>query len=182
MKKKFVLTLLFSWLGLSGLLQAETPRPSMGPVIENFGPYLPVVEPGFATPTDQPLKAVFDVAQSPEPGEPSRYLETPARYLNMHVGSGVAEENIRAAVVIHGRATRDLLTDVAFQKRFGMDNPNRALVEALIAADVEIILCGQSAAFGGYGKTELLPGVKLALSAMTALVSLQNQGYRLIAF
>ena len=85
-------------------------------------------------------------------------------------------------MVIHGKATRELLTDVAFQKRFGMDNPNRALVEALIAADVEVILCGQSAAFGGYDKSELLPGVKLALSAMTALVGLQNQGYRLIAF
>ena len=180
--KKLALTLLLAWLGLSALAQAETPQPSMGPVIEHFGPYLPVPDPGFVPLPGQQLNAVFDVASSPEPGQASRYLETPARFVNMHAGSGVPEENIRAAVVIHGKATRDLLTDVAFQKRFGMDNPNRALVEALIAADVEVILCGQSAAFGGYEKTELLPGVKLALSAMTALVSLQNQGYRLIAF
>jgi intracellular sulfur oxidation DsrE/DsrF family protein len=180
--KAFIVTVFLCLLNWSGLLHADTPKPSMGPVIENFGPYLPVPEPGFATPMDQSLKAVFDVASSPEPGEASRYLETPARFLNMHAGSGVPEENLRVAVVIHGKATRELLTDVAFQKRFGMDNPNRALVEALIAADVEIVLCGQSAAFGGYDKSELLPGVKLALSAMTALVSLQNQGYRLIAF
>lgn len=180
--KGFIVTTLLCLLGFPGVLQADTPEPSMGPVIQDFGPYLPVPEPGFATPADQAMKAVFDVAQSPEPGEASRHLETPARYLNMHAGSGVAKDNLRAAVVIHGRATRDLLTDAAFQKRFGMDNPNRALVEALIAADVEIILCGQSAAFGGYDKAELLPGVKLALSAMTALVGLQNQGYQLIAF
>ena len=180
--KVFFATAFLCMLSWPALLPAESPKPSMGPIIQDFGPYLAVAEPGFETPTDQPMKAVFDVAQSPEPGEPSRHLETPARYLNMHAGSGVSKDKLQAAVVIHGRATRDLLTDAAFQKRFGMDNPNRALVEALIAADVEVILCGQSAAFGGYDKSELLPGVKLALSAMTALVSLQNQGYRLIAF
>ncbi len=180
--KLFIAMVFLCLLSSPGLLQADTPQPSMGPVIQDFGPYLPVLEPGLETPMGQPMKAVFDVAQSPEPGEASRYLETPARYMNMHAGSGVSKDNLRAAVVIHGRATRDLLTDAAFQKRFGMDNPNRALVEALIAADVEIVLCGQSAAFGGYDKAELLPGVKLALSAMTALVGLQNQGYRLIAF
>ncbi len=180
--KLFIATAFLCLLSSPGLLRADTPQPSMGPVIQDFGPYLPVLEPGFETPMDQPMQAVFDVAQSPEPGEASRYLETPARYMNMHAGSGVSKDNLRAAMVIHGRATRDLLTDAAFQKRFGIDNPNRALVEALIAADVEVILCGQSAAFGGYDKSELLPGVKLALSAMTALVALQNQGYRLIAF
>lgn len=43
-----------------------------------------------------------------------------------------------------------------------------------------IQLCGQTAASRGPGREELLPGVKLAPSAMTTLVARQNQGYALI--
>jgi len=158
------------------------PQPSKGPVIENFGPYLPVDDPGFGTPVEQTLNVVFDVAKALDTGELNRHLETPARFLNMHAGAGLEPGRMHLAIVVHGQATRDLLTDEAYQKRFGAANPNRALLEALAGAGVEIILCGQSAGFGGYNRSEFLPQVKIALSAMTALVVLQERGYRVIAF
>lgn len=158
------------------------PQARRGPVIEKFGPYVPLGEPDFPTPVTVPMKAVFDVARTQGPGEPNPRLETPARFLNMHADAGVPVERIQLALVVHGPAARDLLTDEAYRKRYGTANPNRALLEALGAAGVQIILCGQTAAFGGYTAEELLPEVKLALSAMTALVSLQDQGFRLIAF
>lgn len=161
---------------------APAPQPSKGPVIEDFGPYLPVADPGFGIPADQTLNVVFDVAKALDTGELNRHLETPARFLNMHAGAGVQVERMHLAVVVHGQATRDLLTDEAYQKRFGAANPNRALLEGLARAGVEIILCGQSAGFGGYDRSEFLPQVKIALSAMTALVVLQERGYRMIAF
>ena len=43
-------------------------------------------------------------------------------------------------------------------------------------------MCGQSAAGQGVKKTDLLPGVELALSAMTAHALLQQQGYTLNPF
>ncbi len=158
------------------------PQPSKGPVIEEFGPYLPLADPGFGVPVNQTMNVVFDVAKALDTGQLNRHLETPARFLNMHADAGLEPERMHLAVVVHGQATRDLLTDEAYHQRFGVANPNRALLEALAGAGVEIILCGQSAGFGGYSRNEFLPQVKMALSAMTALVVLQEQGYRLIAF
>jgi intracellular sulfur oxidation DsrE/DsrF family protein len=47
---------------------------------------------------------------------------------------------------------------------------------------VKIIVCGQTAAYYGVKTDELLPGVQMALSAMTAHALLQQQGYTLNPF
>ena len=47
---------------------------------------------------------------------------------------------------------------------------------------VRFIVCGQSAAGQGVAKSELLPGVEMALSAMTAHALLQQQGYTVNPF
>jgi intracellular sulfur oxidation DsrE/DsrF family protein len=70
------------------------------------------------------------------------------------------------------------LTDEGHQQRYGVPNPNRELVEQLMEANVEVIMCGQSSKTRDLPKEELIPGVKIALSAMTANIQLQNQGYR----
>ena len=51
--------------------------------------------------------------------------------------------------------------------------------EELTAAGVQIVLCGQTAAARGIDRGRLQPGVKVALSAMTALFVFQEQGYRI---
>jgi intracellular sulfur oxidation DsrE/DsrF family protein len=95
-----------------------------------------------------------------------------ARYLNMHARSGVPLENMDLAIVIHGPAVKNLLdTD---------GNPNSELIALLQNAGVSIYVCGQSMAFGGFANTELANGVKIALSAMTMLTTLQSDGYALL--
>lgn len=47
---------------------------------------------------------------------------------------------------------------------------------------VRIIVCGQSAAHYEVATGELLPGVEMALSAMTAHALLQQEGYTLNPF
>jgi len=47
---------------------------------------------------------------------------------------------------------------------------------------VVIYLCGQTAAYRGFAAEELSPVVTMALSAMTAHVRLQSEGYTLIPF
>jgi intracellular sulfur oxidation DsrE/DsrF family protein len=47
---------------------------------------------------------------------------------------------------------------------------------------VEIVLCGQSAASRGIARADLLPDVKLALSALTVSISLQGQGDALVQY
>lgn len=154
-----------------------------GPVIQEFGAVYSVENPDFEVDLTQDFKAVFDVGASPkEHSKINPYLETGARFLNMHAQAGVPEKQLKAALVIHGSATKDILTDIAYEERYGTKNPNLALINAMLAADVQLILCGQSANSRKIKETEMIKGVQLSLSAMTALVLLQNEDYRLIKF
>lgn len=179
-------TLLIALAAASGgwlLAQNGTPQAAPGPVVADLGPVFDVVDPDFPTAIDQDFKAVFDVASSPQDREAlNRSIETVARYLNMHARAGVPNERLAAAIVLHGGAGKDALSDAAYAKRYGADNPNSELLRRLRAAGVRIVLCGQTAASRGFHRSELAEPVELALSAMTALVSLQGDGYALIAF
>jgi intracellular sulfur oxidation DsrE/DsrF family protein len=159
-----------------------TPRP--GPVIEAFGAVFDVPEIDWETP-DVEYRAVFDVRDPAEaPGERNRGIETVARYLNMHAREGVPPEKLHAVLVLHGGAAKGALSDDSYRERYGTANPDRELIGALIDAGAEVVLCGQSASAmsRGFPAADLAPGVRLALSAMTALVAYQQQGYSLIAF
>ena len=63
-----------------------------------------------------------------------------------------------------------------------LDNPNRDLIKTLSNIGVDVFLCGQSMSSMGYSKEDLLPEVKVALSAMTVLTVYQMNNYALIKF
>ncbi|MBD60008.1 MAG: hypothetical protein CL808_07805 [Citromicrobium sp.] len=156
---------------------------SYGPVFEEFGPVADVPDTDFAIPEDAGFHIAFDVAQPAEDGKLNRGFESAARLVNMHARAGVAPMENRAAVVVHGRALFDLLTDAAWAARDrGEANPSGGPVRAMIDQGVRFIVCGQSAAGLSVAKDELIPGVELALSAMTAHALLQQQGYTVNPF
>ena len=152
-----------------------------GPLIEGYGPVYAVPDPDEATPAE--LRAVFDVAGAPEANdEVNPSIETVARYLNMHAAAGVEADDMHTALVLHGAAGKYTLRQDAYRARFGVDNPNLELIERLATAGVRVILCGQTAAHRGFERDELAEPVTVAVSAMTALIALQQEGYALIAF
>jgi intracellular sulfur oxidation DsrE/DsrF family protein len=155
-------------------------RPKTGPVVESAGPVFDVPKPTFVTPTDFTYKVAFEVAnKSSEPDRMNQQLVTIARFLNVHAQAGVPGSQVGAAAVVHGTAGKDLLLDEAYRDAFGTANPNTALIRELTEAGVQIVLCGQTAAARGIDRGDLQPGVKVALSAMTALFVFQEQGYRI---
>lgn len=163
-------------------VQALAPS-STGPVIEGFGPVYDVPDPDFATPLDAEYRVAFEVASAPEDTtlvNPS--IESLARFLNMHARAGVPVQRIHLALVLHGTAGKDALDNEAFRERYGHDNPNLPLLQALADAGVEIVLCGQTALHRGLPREQLAAPVATALSAMTALVAYQARGYTLLAF
>lgn len=180
-------SLLLLVLGLAGLAGSASAQalgtPSPGPLIRDFGPVYDVPSPDLSASPDVVHRAVFDVTRSAEsPTAVNSSIESLARFLNMHARAGVPAENLQLALVVHGSAGKDLLDHAGYRERFGVDNPNLPLLEALARAGVEIYLCGQTAMSRGLPREELAPQVRMALSAMTALVHLQDRGYRLIAF
>ena len=156
-------------------------RPETGPLVPSGGPVFEVENPDFPTPMDTPLKAVFelrDAPRSPEGGQPQ--IGTMARYLNMHAKHGVPRENLRVAGVVHGGAVWAVVSDERYREEHGTDNPNKDVIAEILASGGQLVLCGQSAAARGVDREDLLPGVQLALSAMTALTVFQQDGYQII--
>lgn len=149
-----------------------------GPVVESFGPVADVEQTVPLTGREH-FKIVFDASEQGKGDKRNRKFESLARFLNMQARAGVKPEQIELALVVHGGAGFDVLNDTAYQKKFQRDNPNVDLLAALQKNRVRIILCGQSAAYNGIGNKDLLPGVEMALSAMTAHALLQQQGYTL---
>ena len=157
--------------------------PKTGPVVENYGPVFPVPEGSFNLAADTHYKVTMDVSATGDFAEDrNRHLESAARFLNMHARNGIAPDHLEFAIIVHGPAAKDLLKDKAYQERFDEPNPNTAMLMGLSKAGVKIYLCSQTAAFKGYGAEEFNPVVTMALSAMTAHVRLQSEGYTLIPF
>jgi intracellular sulfur oxidation DsrE/DsrF family protein len=164
------------------ITQGQT-KPIAGTAVKDFGKFFPVENPGFKTDFTQNFKVVIDVQEaSPKPEEIHPLLNTAARYLNMHTWAGVPLKDLHVALVVHGGASDAILTDEAYKAKHGITNPNTPLIEQLNQAGVQIILCGQTAGARGITDQNRNVHVQVALSALTALVQLQNQGYQLIEF
>ena len=153
-----------------------------GPVFEDFGPHAAVdgLEP-FAADTE--FAHSFDVAKAAEDGARNRGFESAARFINMHVANGVAKDNIRVAVVVHGSAVLDLLSAEgwAAHDKEG-ENGSAAMVRAMLDHGSRFIVCGQSANAQGVSADQLIEGVEMDLSAMTAHAKLQQRGYTVNPF
>jgi intracellular sulfur oxidation DsrE/DsrF family protein len=100
----------------------------------------------------------------------------------MHVRAGVPIDNIDVALVVHGKASYDLMTDVAFAEKFSKKNPSSTLLTQLLKNKVKIFVCGQSSSHLGLTKTLFNNDIEMSLSAMTANALLQQEGYTLNPF
>jgi len=153
-----------------------------GTVITDYG-QIATIETDKPLPRRLKLKVSFDAAKGAEPGEINRKFDSLARFINMHAEAGVPVKKIKLAMVVHGSASHDLTTGEHYGKKYdGAENANEALIKALTDVGVRFYLCGQSAAYHDVDKSDLLPGVKMSLSAMTAHALLQQDGYTLNPF
>lgn len=176
-------TVFLVWLVAGTALAAEKAAPETGPAVPGYGPVFAVPDGVFNLSNDRLYKVTKDVsATSAEPDEINRGIESAARFLNMQARHGTRSDQLEMAVVVHGGAVKDLLTDDAYRSRFGVANPNTGLLAGLGRAGVNIYLCGQTATNRGVAPEELNPAVTMALSAMAAHVQLQSEGYTLIPF
>ena len=182
MRKPFILLLGLISLTLTNVAHAQLEKFTKGPLIKDYGP-VAVIEGREAIPEDTIFKVSFDLSKQANPKTINRNLDSAARFLNMHVASGVKPENLNLALVVHGSAVFDFVNDTKYSaKEDGKTNINKQLISELIGHGVEIHICGQSATYQGVSTADLLPDVKMSLSAMTAHALLQQRGYTLNPF
>ena len=179
MKKSPFPACLFAFLSTLFLIsaaKADSSAFTLGPLITEYGPAADI-EGAAPLPDSARFKVSFDTAAPAENGGLNKTLVSAARFLNMHNRSGVAPDAMNLAVVVHGKAVRDVANPIDKE-----ENPNAALIKALTSHNVRIIVCGQSAAYYDVATKDLLPGVEMSISAMTAHARLQQDGYTLNPF
>ena len=143
-----------------------------GPVFTDYGP---VADVDVTNPVSLNTKLMhsFDVSEPAPDGEPNRTLVSAARFINMHARAGVPEDNVQVAVVVHGKAVKEVADE---------ESASAELIAALIDQGTRVIVCGQSAAYYDVAAEDLLSGVEMALSAMSAHAQLQRAGFTLNPF
>ena len=99
------------------------------------------------------------------------------RQLNLHEASGIPRKNIHAVIIVHGDALFALLNNEKYKKKYQVDNPNIPLIRELLDYGAKIIVCGQAMTGERLEKQDLVPGIKQALSAQTAITSYLMMGY-----
>lgn len=152
-----------------------------GPVFKNHGENINVKD-GLKKATQQHFKVVFDVYKENESDAPHRGFNSVARFINMHVRAGVPVENIEVALVVHGKASYDLMTNKAFKAKFSKTHASSDLLTQLLENNVRVFVCGQSSNYLGLTANQFTDGVEISLSAMTANALLQQEGYTLNPF
>jgi len=153
------------------------------PIVKGFGGIYPIDNVAELPKKSLKYKIVIDIKGGDENEEGfNASLNNIARMLNLHGLGGVKAANIEVVAVIHSKATPTVLSNEAYQKKHGKNNPNKELIEALSKSNVKLFVCGQSLLARGFKGSKLLSEIKVSISALTILTTYQLEGYALLTF
>lgn len=128
-------------------------------------------------------KIIFDVVASAKDSSKMNIgLRETARTYNLHIANGVPEEKLNIAIIIHGGSVEAVLNNTAYKEIYGIDNPNTALIDALGEHNVQFYICSQSMAMHQIPAEDLNKNIQIALSAKTAITTLELKGYSYLEF
>jgi intracellular sulfur oxidation DsrE/DsrF family protein len=146
------------------------------PIIPNVGGAMPL--PQAAEQPRPGAKVVFEITAGAKPDEVNKGVVRMARMLNVYGAAGLKATDVKVAAAFHGEAINTVLTDAAYQAKFGVEkNPNLPVLNDLRKAGVEVFVCGQALAIQGIDEADVAEGVSVAAAALTVLISRQNDGY-----
>jgi intracellular sulfur oxidation DsrE/DsrF family protein len=104
-------------------------------------------------------------------------LERAAVLLNLAGVAGLKLGDVEVVVVLHGDATPAALDDGAYRALTGKDHPHAELMKRLNEAGVKLLVCGQSLERKHLDVKKVRGEVKVAASAVSAVVNYQARGY-----
>jgi intracellular sulfur oxidation DsrE/DsrF family protein len=164
---------------------AQKSDPSAGlwstPSIQGFGKIREVPDAAYKPDPLRSYKVVFALTKgSKSAGEINPSLDRVARTVNLYVASGVPLAHLKFVAVASGEATAIALDDGHYRQKLSVSNPNLALVAALKKAGVDVAVCAQAVAEHQYEYAWVDKSVTLALSALTTVSMLEQQGYALM--
>lgn len=151
----------------------------VSPVVKGYGAVVPM--PDADELPEKGTKVVFDVtAVNKDPAKPLPGLERAAVLLNLAGTAGLKPGDIEVAIVLHGDATSAALNDEAYRVLTGRDHPHSELIERLTDVGVKIMVCGQSLERRQLDVKKVRAEVKVAASAVSAIINYQSRGYTFV--
>lgn len=123
------------------------------------------------------MEDVIPVKDSAAAHEINDGLSEVGRIINLHIASGIPKNKLDVVVIVHGPALYTLHTNVVYRKKYGVDNPNIVLINELMKNGVKFIACGQAMNFFEVKQEEMIPNIKISLTAQTVLSNYQLKGY-----
>lgn len=123
-------------------------------------------------------KLCIDLTRGGPADELNKAIAKTPRFVNIYGGAGKQPAEASFAIVLHGDAVLTCLNDEAYAAEFKTDdNPNLDCLHDLHEAGVEIYVCGQSLQHAGRSPADVAVFVDVAVSSLTAIVGLQQDGY-----
>jgi len=183
MKNNLLLTCLV--LFQSVLLAQESIPPHLEGKIQypefNLHPYMGVIDTDNSVLTYNPdidYKVVVDVydkiKDSTQLASPLREV---GRIYNLNVANGVPKDQLNMVVIVHAYAVYSVLNDEAYEKKFGIKNPNSDALKSYSKAGIEFYICGQNLGMYNIPQEDLANEIKIAISAKTAFINFDQLGY-----
>jgi intracellular sulfur oxidation DsrE/DsrF family protein len=146
------------------------------PIIRQHGGIVP--RPQAVEQPKAGAKVVIDVTADAKPAEINKGLDRAARLLNLYGAAGLKSSDVKIALVLHGEATKSVLSDDAYQARFEVEtNPNMPLIRELQKVGVEVLVCGQALNYKGFPDAEVADEIAIAAAALTVVINKQADGY-----
>lgn len=114
-------------------------------------------------------RMVFGVTKAAaKPGQPNPSLDRVARFVNLLDHYGVPKDRRTIGAIVYGPAT-----NVVRQPTAGASaGPDVRLIEELVAAGVQVAVCSQAAHAHDLAPADLLPNVRMDVSAITTIATL----------
>jgi len=147
------------------------------PIIAGYGGIVAVAD--AVEPPRAGMKVVLDVtSEAKKPEEVNKGLDRAARLLNLYGSAGLKASDIKLTVVLHGEATKSVLSDEAWESRLQVKhNPNLPLIRLLQQAGVEVMVCGQALSYKKIARSEVASEIPVAAAALTVLLNRQADGF-----
>lgn len=180
--KKFSTIILLTFVGVLASISAKG-QSRVNPVVQDFGGIFEIPTAAERPSNDRHYNIIIDVRSGPDsPDQINPSLNNIARLLNLHAVGGVHPSSMHVKAVIHNLATPVIATNEVYNQKYGIDNPNLDIINALTEAGVELYVCGQSMVARDYPLSGLNPKIKQSVSALTMLTQYQLEGYALLTF
>lgn len=166
--------------GALGLLLGTAAAAAPAQAITAAGNFHPLPHAAFQPDRNATYKVVFGMTKPGKPDQVNPALERVARTVNLYAAAGVPLDHLKFVAIAYGPATALVLDDAHYRAKFGTANPNLPVIAQLRKAGVTVAVCGQAVAENHFQDDWVAKDVDVALSALTTITELEQQGYALM--